>query len=389
VHIAGTNGKGSTLAMLDAIAQSDGRRVQRYISPHLVRFNERILFDGQPIEEPELASALEECERANGGQPISEFEITTAAAFVAFTRHPADLVLLETGLGGRLDATNVIDQPRLTALAPISVDHQGHLGERLDQIAFEKAGILKPGVPCMVGPQPAEARAVIEARAAEIGAPLQIHGRDWQAWRSGDRLRVESRESALDLPLPVLVGAHQIDNAGLAVACALALGDPLPNPAAIAAGLRAASWPARLQRLERGPLLDLLPAGSALWLDGGHNPAAGHALADSLRAHSLGNSDPRPWHLIVGMRKAKDQHGFLAPRAPLVGSIRTVPVPDEATSWDSLAAAERLRDEGVAATSAASVGDALAALVRAEPGPLRVLICGSLYLAGEVLRDNA
>jgi dihydrofolate synthase/folylpolyglutamate synthase len=389
VHIAGTNGKGSTLAMLDAIAQSDGRRVQRYISPHLVRFNERILFDGQPIEEPELASALEECERANGGQPISEFEITTAAAFVAFTRHPADLVLLETGLGGRLDATNVIDQPRLTALAPISVDHQGHLGERLDQIAFEKAGILKPGVPCMVGPQPAEALAVIEARAAEIGAPLQIHGRDWQAWRSGDRLRVESRDSALDLPLPVLVGAHQIDNAGLAVACALALGDPAPNPAAIAAGLRAASWPARLQRLERGPLLDLLPAGSALWLDGGHNPAAGHALADSLRAHSLGNSDPRPWHLIVGMRKAKDQHGFLAPLAPLVGSIRTVPVPDEATSWDSLAAAERLRDEGVAATSAASVGDALAALLRAEPGPLRVLICGSLYLAGEVLRDNA
>jgi dihydrofolate synthase / folylpolyglutamate synthase len=383
VHIAGTNGKGSTLAMLDAMLQSDGRRVQRYISPHLVHFNERFLFDSRPIAEPALAEVLEHCERINLGLPITEFEITTAAAFLAFSRRPADLLLIETGLGGRLDATNVIT-PRLTALAPISLDHQSFLGERLAQIAFEKAGILKAGVPCIVGPQPAEALAVILAHAAELGAPLQIHGRDWLARRAGDRLLVESEAGRLDLPLPVLAGAHQIDNAGLAVTCALALGDLAPRRAAIAAGLRTARWPARLQHLARGPLVDLLPAGSALWLDGGHNPAAACALADGLKNH-----DPRPWHLIVGMLKTKDHRGFLAPLAPLTCSIRTVPVPDEPASWDPVAAADWLRETGADATPAASVDAALAALVEADPQPLRVLICGSLYLAGHVLRDNA
>jgi dihydrofolate synthase/folylpolyglutamate synthase len=382
VHIAGTNGKGSTLAMLDAMLQSDGRGVQRYISPHLVHFNERFLFDGQPIGEPELAEVLEHCERINLGLPITEFEITTAAAFLAFSRHPADLLLIETGLGGRLDATNVIARPRLTALAPISLDHQSFLGEHLGQIAFEKAGILKPHVPCIVGPQPAEALAVIEARAAEAGVPLQIHGRDWRARRAGDRLLVETGGRTLDLPLPVLAGAHQIDNAGLAVTCALALGDLAPHADAIAAGLRTAKWPARLQRLVVGPLVDLLPAGSALWLDGGHNPGAAQALAESLK-----DRDPRPWHLIVGMLKTKDQRGFLAPLAPLARSIRTVPVPDEPASWDFLGAADWLRGSGATATPEASVDAALTALAAAQQ-PFRVLICGSLYLAGHVLRDN-
>jgi dihydrofolate synthase / folylpolyglutamate synthase len=384
VHIAGTNGKGSTLAMLDAMLQSDGRRVQRYISPHLVHFNERFLFDGRPIEEPELAEVLEHCERINLGLSITEFEITTAAAFLAFSRRPADLLLIETGLGGRLDATNVIARPRLTALAPISLDHQSFLGERLGQIAFEKAGILKPHVPCIVGPQPAEALAVIEARAAEIDAPLQIHGRDWRARRAGDRLVVEAGTGMLDLPLPALAGAHQIDNAGLAVTCALALDDLAPRRDAIAAGLRRARWPARLQRLTRGPLVDLLSADSALWLDGGHNPGAAEALAESLKDH-----DPRPWHLIVGMLKTKDQRGFLAPLAPLARSIRTVPVPDEPASWDSLAAADWLRGSGTTAAPDASVDAALTALAETAPQPFRVLICGSLYLAGHVLRDNA
>jgi dihydrofolate synthase / folylpolyglutamate synthase len=384
VHIAGTNGKGSTLAMLDAMLQSDGRRVQRYISPHLVHFNERFLFDGRPIDEPALAEVLERCERINLGLPITEFEITTAAAFLAFASRPADVLLIETGLGGRLDATNVIARPRLTALAPISLDHQSFLGERLAQIAFEKAGILKPGVPCIAGPQPAEALAVIEAHAAEVDVPLQIHGRDWLARRNGERLLVEAAGCALDLPLPVLAGAHQIDNAGLAVACALALGDLAPRHEAIAAGLRSARWPARLQRLTRGPLVERLPTGGDLWLDGGHNPGAAQALADSLKDH-----DPRPWHLIVGMLKTKDQQGFLAPLAPLARSIRTVPVPDEPASWDPLAAADWLRGQGVAATSEVSVDAALAALVEAAPRPVRVLICGSLYLAGHVLRDNA
>jgi dihydrofolate synthase/folylpolyglutamate synthase len=386
VHIAGTNGKGSTLAMLDAMLQSDGRLVQRYISPHLVHFNERFLFDGRPIEEPRLAEVLEQCERVNGDLPITEFEITTAAALVAFAREPADVLLLETGLGGRLDATNVITRPRLTALAPISLDHQSFLGEQLSQIAFEKAGILKPGVPCIVGPQPAEALAVIEARAAEIDVPLQVDGRDWSARRVGDGLRVETGRTALDLPLSALVGAHQIDNAGLAVICALALGGLAPGRDAIGQGLRSVVWPARLQHLTRGPLIDRLPPGGALWLDGGHNPAAGLALADSLNDH-----DRRPWHLIVGMGKNKDGRGFLAPLAPLARSIWTVPVPDEAASWDAVAVAQTLPAAGPtgspAATAAGSVDEALAAITRDEQ-PCRVLICGSLYLAGHVLRSN-
>jgi dihydrofolate synthase/folylpolyglutamate synthase len=385
VHIAGTNGKGSTLAMLDAMLAAAGHRVQRYISPHLVRFDERFLFDGRPIEEPELADVLDLCERVNRGAPITEFEIITAAAFVAFARRPADALLLETGLGGRLDATNVIERPRLTVLAPIALDHQVFLGERLGQIAFEKAGILKPGVAAIVGPQPPEALAVIEARAAEIGAPLTLHGRDWQAWRAGDRLQVEVGARRLDLPLPALPGCHQIDNAGLAVASALALGPLAPGPEAIATGLRRVHWPARLQLLARGPLADVLPRGWQLWLDGGHNPAAGQALAASLNGADAGQ---RSLHLIVGMLNTKDETGFLQPLAPLARSITTVPVPDEPASRDPVEAAQLASGLGPPAWPAGDVGSALRAIVRVEAAPSRVLICGSLYLAGHVLRGN-
>ena len=385
VHIAGTNGKGSVLAMLDAMLQADGRRVQRYISPHLVRFNERFLFDGQPIGEPELADVLDLCERINQGQPITEFEITTAAAFLAFLRHPADALLIETGLGGRLDATNVIARPRLTAIAPISLDHQDYLGQRLEQIAFEKAGILKPGVPCVVGPQPPEVLAVIEARAAEVGASLILQGRDWQAWRAAGRLHVRVAGQALNLPLPALPGCHQIDNAGLAVAAALELGGLAPGVAAIAAGLRQVRWPARLQLLERGPLVELLPAGWQLWLDGGHNPAAAQALAASL---SGPDADPRPLHLIVGMLTTKEERGFLEPLAPLSRSITTVPVPDEPASRDPVEAAALAAELGWRATPARDLEGALRTIVAAGRAPSRVLICGSLYLAGHVLRSN-
>jgi dihydrofolate synthase/folylpolyglutamate synthase len=385
VHIAGTNGKGSVLAMLDAMLLADGRRVQRYISPHLVQFNERLLFDGQPIGEPELAEVLDICERVNQGQPITEFEIITAAAFLAFSRHSADVLLLETGLGGRLDATNVIARPRLCAIAPISLDHQDYLGHRLEQIAFEKAGILKPGVACVVGPQPEEVLAVIEARAAEVGASLSVHGRDWRAWRAADLLHVRVGERTLDLPLPALPGCHQIDNAGLAVTAALALRDLEPTPAAIAAGLRETRWPARLQLLERGPLVGLLPAGWQLWLDGGHNPAAARALAATL---SGPEAQPRSLHLIVGMLKTKDERGFLEPLCPLARSITTVPVPDEPASRDPVEAAEIAAGLGWRATPARDLESALGAIVAAEPEPSLVLICGSLYLAGHVLRSN-
>jgi dihydrofolate synthase/folylpolyglutamate synthase len=386
VHIAGTNGKGSTLAMLDAMLQAAGRRVQRYVSPHLVRYNERFLFDGEPIAERELADVLDLCERVNGGAPITEFEITTAAALVAFTRRPADVLLMETGLGGRLDATNVVARPRLTALAPISLDHQAFLGEQVEQIAWEKAGILKAGVPCLVGPQAPAAEQVIAARAAAVGAPLRLHGRDWQAWRADDRLQVAIGGTRLDLPLPVLPGCHQIDNAGLAVAAALALGDLAPGRAAIAAGLRQAHWPARLQRLSRGPLLELLPAGWQLWLDGGHNPAAGEALAASLAGAAAGAG---PWHLVVGMLNTKDEAGFLRPLAPLAASITTVPVPDEPASRAPDEAARLVAGLGFNARPAADLPDALAGIVAAAPAAASVLICGSLYLAGHVLRSNA
>ena len=383
VHIAGTNGKGSTLAMLDAMLQAAGRRTQRYISPHLVRFAERFLFDGQPIAEPELADVLDACERVNRGEPITEFEIITAAAFLAFARHPADVLLLETGLGGRLDATNVVARPRLTALAPISLDHQAFLGERIEQVALEKAGILKPGVRCIVGPQPAAALALIERRAGEVGAPLSVHGRDWRAARVGDRLVVEAGGLSRDLPLPALAGCHQIDNAGLAVVCALALGELAPDDAAVAHGLQSAVWPARLQRLTRGPLLARLPGTCELWLDGGHNPAAGEALAASLN----GPGAP-PLHLVVGMLGTKDEAGFLRPLAPLARSLHTVPVPDEAASRDPIEAAALARALGIAATPAPDVPSALGAIAAADPQPARVLVCGSLYLAGHVLRDN-
>ena len=338
------------LAMLDAMLQAAGRRVQRYISPHLVRFNERFLFDGQPIGEPELADVLDVCERVNAGQPITEFEITTAAAFLAFARHPADVLLIETGLGGRLDATNVIARPRLTAIAPISLDHQDYLGERLEQIAFEKAGILKPGVACVVGPQPPEALAVIEARAAEVGAPL-IAPRPRLAGVAGGRPAAGARSArarstcrcrccpaAIRSTMPASPWPRRWRSATSS-----------PAPDAIAAGLRQARWPARLQLLRRGPLVELLPAGWQLWLDGGHNPAAAQALAASL---SGPDADPRPLHLIVGMLTTKDERGFLAPLAPLARSITTVPVPDEPASRDPVEAARLAAGLGWRATPA-------------------------------------
>ncbi|MEZ5935040.1 MAG: folylpolyglutamate synthase/dihydrofolate synthase family protein [Alphaproteobacteria bacterium] len=384
VHVAGTNGKGSTLAMLDAMLAADGRRVQRYISPHLVRFNERILFDGEPIDEQVFSEVLDRAERANRGEPITFFEITTAAAFLAFAEREADVLLLETGLGGRLDATNVVERPLLTLITPVSYDHQAFLGDRLDQIAGEKAGILKAGVPCALGPQQADALDAIRARAESVGAPLILHGRDWEAERVGGRLEVRHGETTLDLPLPALKGAHQILNAGLAVVAALSLGDLAPSEDAIAAGLTRARWPARLQALTTGPLPAHLPDGSSLWLDGGHNPAAGEVLAAY-----FDEEDPRPLHLVVGMINTKDSLGFLAPLAPLAASLQAVPVPDEQASRDPAEVVEEAEDLGLPATVRRDVPSALLAIAARSAGPVRVLICGSLYLAGHVLRANS
>jgi dihydrofolate synthase/folylpolyglutamate synthase len=386
VHIAGTNGKGSTLAMLRAMLESAGRRCHVYTSPHLVRFSERIVIAGEEVGEAALTQALATCERANGGAAITFFEITTAAAFLLFAEHPADYLLLETGLGGRLDATNVVARSALTLISAIDMDHQAFLGETLAAIAGEKAGILKPAVACLSVRQKPEAAAVIGARAEACGAPLFCEGEAWQVASHGDRLSFAGFGRSLDLPLPALSGAHQVQNAGLAIAAALRLADQAVDDAAIGAGLRRCRWPARLQRLDAGALKCWLPHGWDLWLDGGHNPAAGAALA----AHAHAAWGDRPLDLIVGMLRTKDWRGFLAPFAELAARLVAVPVPGEEAGLapDELAAAAAAL--AIPAVTAADVPAALSHLADpAAAGPRRVLIAGSLYLAGRVLALDA
>lgn len=382
IHVAGTNGKGSTVATLRACLEAAGYRVHVYTSPHLVRFNERIRVAGSLLEEEPLAALLEECERVNGETPITFFEITTAAAFLAFARNPADATLLEVGLGGRFDATNVIQQPAATVLTPISLDHQRFLGNTVAAIAFEKAGILKPGVTAVVGPQPQDAGGVIAARAAEVGAPLYRHGIEWQAEPSGAGLRYDGKRWRLDLPAPSLLGRHQIDNAGAAIATLEGLPQFKFDAATLAQGLRHIEWPARLQPLTRGPLVALLPRGGELWLDGGHNQAGGEVLAMQAAAWR-----DRPLHLVFGMLNTHDAEGFLRALAPHAQSLGAVAIPNEANSRSAEDSAAAGRAVGLAAKVYDSVRAAIAAAA-SQPSPSRVLICGSLYLAGHVLSEN-
>ena len=378
IHIAGTNGKGSTLAMMRAGLEGSGARVHAYTSPHLARFHERIRLAGDLIAEDHLAALLDECEAANGGLPITFFEITTCAAFLAFSRTPADWLLLEVGLGGRLDATNVIDRPALTVITPVSLDHQQYLGDTVGLIAAEKAGILKRGAPCVVGPQMPEGLAAIEERAARLGVPLIAHGQHWHAWEERNRLIFQDETGLLDLPRPVLPGPHQIDNAGAALAGLRAVGAGDAE-----AAVARAEWPARMQRLRRGPLVDQAGPGAELWLDGGHNPAGGAALAATLAAMPA-----RPTHAICGMLNTKDIAGYLRPLARHINGLQAVSIPGEANTLPAGATAAAAREAGIAQVAeAGSVEGALAAILAAEPRA-RVLICGSLYLAGQVLRAN-
>ncbi|WP_051630717.1 bifunctional folylpolyglutamate synthase/dihydrofolate synthase [Pseudooceanicola nanhaiensis] len=378
IHVAGTNGKGSTLAMIRAGLEADGKRCHVYTSPHLARFHERIRLAGDLISEAYLAEVLDECYAANGGEPITYFEITTCAALLAFARTPADYCLLEVGLGGRLDATNVVDKPALTVITPVSIDHQQYLGETLGQIAFEKAGILKREVPCVVGPQGDAALEAIEARAARLAAPLIAQGQHWHVWEERGRLIFQDETGLIDLPPPNLPGAHQFDNAGSALAALRHLG--LPEEALEAAVTRA-EWPARMQRLTRGPLVDSAP-GIELWLDGGHNPAAGEALA-----RHLATLPDRPTHLICGMLNTKDVAGFMRPLAPHVASLTAVSIPGEAATLTAEQTSGIAAACGIAERQAGSVAEALA-LIAEETPRARVLICGSLYLAGRILREN-
>ena len=378
IHVAGTNGKGSTQAMIRAGLEQQGLRVHAYTSPHLARFHERIRLAGELISEPALAALLDECLEANGPDPITFFEITTCAAFLAFARTPADFTLLEVGLGGRLDATNVVESPRLTIITPVSIDHQQYLGETLPEIAGEKAGILKRRVPCVVGPQAPEGLAVIEARAARLGAPLLAHGQHWQAWEDRGRLVFQDETGLLDLPLPNLPGPHQIQNAGAALMALRHLGQP---EAACEAAVTRADWPARMQRLRRGPLALAAPE-VELWLDGGHNPAGGAAVAAT-----LARMPARPTHLICGMLNTKDVGGYMRPLAPHVARLHAVSIPGEKNTLSAEETSAAARAAGIVAATAPSVAEALAAIVAQEP-QARVLICGSLYLAGSILREN-
>jgi dihydrofolate synthase / folylpolyglutamate synthase len=377
IHVAGTNGKGSTQAMIRAGLEGVGLSVHAYTSPHLARFHERIRLAGSLIDEAALSDVLDECLRANGESAITYFEITTCAGLLAFARTPADYTLLEVGLGGRLDATNVIDIPAMTIITPVSMDHEQYLGDTLAKIAAEKAGIIKRGVPCVVAAQDDAALEVIEARAARLGAPLLVQGQHWHVTTEAGRLVYQDETGLLDLPLPRLAGPHQVQNAGTAIAALRALG----HGAGAEAAVTNAEWPARMQRLRHGPLVDALPKG-ILWLDGGHNPAAGQAIAATLK-----DRGDRPLWMICGMLNTKDVTGFMQPLAPHARQLFAVSIPGEAATLSASATADAARRAGIKAIEAESVIKAVRAIAD-QDAEAQVLICGSLYLAGQILREN-
>jgi len=387
IHVAGTNGKGSTVAFLRAILEAAGKRVHVYTSPHLVRFNERFRLNGALVSEEELAAVMEECERANKDAPITVFEITTAAGMLLFSRHPADVLLLEVGLGGRLDATNVIDDPLATVITRVSMDHIDFLGDTLEKIAAEKAGILKRNTPAIIAAQHRDVLRVIERQAARLNAPLKISGEDFTATEERGRLVYQDDNGLLDLPAPKLYGRHQFENAGLAIATLRAIPSLKIPAAAYEAGLVKADWPARMQRLAQGKLVDLAPPGSEVWLDGGHNPDGGRAVAAALA--DLEERVSRPLVLIVGMLATKDCEGFLRNFTGLARRMIAVPIPGADKPLTADAVAECARGIGLPATSRDTLSDAFDAVRKLDlDPPPRILITGSLYLAGDVLREN-
>ena len=378
LHVAGTNGKGSTCAFARAIGEAAGLRVHVYTSPHLVRFRERIRLAGHLVSDEALGAALEQVEAANAGQPITVFEVITAAALHLFASTPADLCILEVGLGGRGDATNVVEHPAACAVASLSLDHREMLGDTLAAIAREKAGILKSGIPAATGLQPGDALATLQAEAERVGAVLLARGRDWQVVQDGEIMRYADARGELHLPSPSLPGEHQLDNAGIAVAALRASGLGLADSAY--AGIAAAAWPGRMQRLS-GRLAALLPQGWELWLDGGHNPGAGQAIARVLAGWS-GGSSPWPAHLVIGMKQGKDAADFLNPMLPFASSVWAVQQPGQHMAMPVSAIIEAT---GGTARPGPTVAEALQQM--AGP-PARVLVCGSLYLAGEVLKAD-
>lgn len=379
IHIAGTNGKGSTQAMIRAGLEASGDICHSYTSPHLARFHERIFLAGSIIEEIDLANYLSECEKVNGNTPITYFEITTCAALLAFSEKNADYTLLEVGLGGRLDATNVIDQPKITVITPISIDHQQYLGDTLAEIASEKAGILKRNCFAIIGPQEEEALAVIEARAYEVGATCKIYGQHWHVWEENGRLVFQDENGLLDLPLPKLIGAHQIQNAGLALATLRYLGK---ENVSFEGAMLNADWPARMQRLKMGPLTSLA-TDAEIWLDGGHNKAAGYALSEA-----LSRLQSRKLFLIVGMLNTKDVAGYMQPLLSQSKRLYGVSIPGEAATMTAKETVDVAIDVGFEASVSENVESAIKEIIKQDQNA-RILICGSLYLAGNILQKNS
>jgi dihydrofolate synthase/folylpolyglutamate synthase len=390
IHVAGTNGKGSSIAFMRAILEAAGKSVHVYTSPHLVRFHERIRLGrkggGRLVGDAELAAVLKLCEKVNEGAPITFFEITTAAAFKLFAEHQADYLLLEVGLGGRLDATNVVERPAATLVTPVSIDHQEFLGSTIAEIASEKAGILKPQVPAILGLQQSEAFDVLRRQAQEVGAPLKVAGRDFFAREEHGRLIFEDERGLLDLPLPRLVGRHQHQNAAAAIATLRAI-EPQLSAAAVEIGMATARWPARLQRMRKGRIVALAPEGSEIWLDGAHNEDGARALAQAMA--DCEDKAPRPLVLICGTLASKDTSAFLRAFKGLAQEVLAVPVTGEHVARPPLEVAALANAIGIPGVACASIEAALRFLAAREWAlPPRVLIAGSLYLAGEVLRLN-
>jgi dihydrofolate synthase/folylpolyglutamate synthase len=383
IHVAGTNGKGSTVAYLRAFLEAAGKRVHVYTSPQLVHFNERIRLAGRLVSNRQLNEALETCEAVNAGRPITYFEITTAAAFLLFSQVPADYLLLEVGLGGRFDATNVVDHPLGTIITPVSIDHVEYLGDTVGKIAHEKAGILKRGAPAAIGLQSDEGLAVIERAARRLGVTPIVARRDFDGYRQDGRMVFQDESGLIDLPPPKLAGPYQIDNATLAIAAARHFGLPVSD-ADLGAGLRTVYWPARLMPLQ-GKLSGVLAPDQELWLDGGHNEAGGMVLAEALR--EMGRVRPKPLVLIMGTFANKDARGYLAHFGDMPVMVYTVPIPGDRAAWPARTLADLAIAQGLKAAPKRSVEGALEAAAAAYPGA-RIVICGALHLAGHVLERN-
>lgn len=378
IHVAGTNGKGSTIAFLRAMLEAAGYRVHVYTSPHLERFNERIRLAGALISDDELEALLDEVMAANGGAPATFFEITTALAFLAFSRNAADIVLLETGLGGKLDCTNIIENPIASVITPISMDHIEFLGDTIEKIAGEKAGIIKSGSKCIIGAQKTAARSVLKSKAEGLRNNIFTEGEDWFCIKNTDGMTFKCADTESHLPRPSLLGAHQISNAGTALACLYAIQNEFPcTLESMAKGLQNAEWPGRLERISAERLGIEIPIGWEIWYDGGHNEAAGHILAQ--QAADWQAQDGKPLHIILGMMRTKDPESFLAPLLPFATTINFVAASNDITAYQPGQLQEKLAKM---MTHTTYTCDKFPESWNQDmsDGQGRVLICGSLYL---------